>query len=76
MPLGPSSDASVTTVPPVDGGLVAPDCQGCTFPPLGAPACAASAPAIKIVYPNDTVLVPPNLNVISVQWTPFGGYQS
>jgi hypothetical protein len=24
------------------------------------------------VYPNDTVLVPPNLNVMSVQWTPYG----
>ncbi|MDP9001995.1 MAG: hypothetical protein M3O46_18020, partial [Myxococcota bacterium] len=28
---------------------------------------------IKVVYPPDTVLLPPNLNVISVQWTPFGG---
>jgi hypothetical protein len=25
-----------------------------------------------VVYPADTVLVPPNLNTISVQWTPYG----
>jgi hypothetical protein len=45
---------------------------GCTFPSTGAPACASSAPAIKVVYPNTGVLVPPNMNVISVQWTPYG----
>jgi hypothetical protein len=57
---------------PAMGVATAADCKGCTFPPLSAPACAASIPAIKVVYPNDTALVPPNLNVISVQWTPFG----
>jgi hypothetical protein len=74
VPIQPTVDASAV-VPPLDGGLVSPDCPGCTFPPMGATACTGSPPAIKIVYPNDTVLVPPNLNVISVQWTPFGGYQ-
>ncbi|HEY4015060.1 MAG TPA: hypothetical protein VGM06_17070, partial [Polyangiaceae bacterium] len=71
-------DASNVPTPPspVKGSTDAPDCVGCTFPPDSAPACASSAPAIKIIYPNDTVLIPPNLNVISVQWTPFGGYQS
>jgi hypothetical protein len=54
----------------------APDCPGCTFPPLTATACASSAPAIKLIYPNNGVLVPPNMNVISVQWTPFGGYKT
>jgi hypothetical protein len=39
---------------------------------MGAPACASGTPAINLVYPLDTVLVPPNMNVISVQWTPFG----
>jgi hypothetical protein len=34
--------------------------------------CASSAPAINIVYPADTVLLPPNMNVIHVQWTPYG----
>ncbi len=62
------SDTMATT--PASGGINAPDCSGCTFPAAGAPSCG-SAPAIKIVYPNDNALVPPNLNVISVQWTPF-----
>jgi hypothetical protein len=48
------------------------DCAGCTFPPANAPSCA-SGPPISLVYPPDTVLLPPNMNVISVQWTPFGG---
>jgi hypothetical protein len=54
------------------GTVHAPDCPACTFPDLNAPSCAASAPAIKVVYPINGVLVPPNMNVISVQWTPFG----
>jgi hypothetical protein len=59
------------------GSFTAPDCPNCTFPGSSAPACASSAPAIKIVYPNDGVLVPPNMNVIAVQWTPFGnGYST
>jgi len=54
----------------------APDCAGCTFPMTGAPACSSSSTPIKIVYPNDGVLLPPNMSVISVQWTPFGsGYK-
>ncbi len=55
------------------GVFTAPDCAGCTFPPLTAPACPSSAPAIKIAYPNNGVLVPPNMNALSIQWTPFGG---
>jgi hypothetical protein len=39
---------------------------------MGAPPCAAGTPAINIVYPSDGVLVPPNMNVISIHWTPFG----
>jgi len=62
-------------IPPVfeDGGFSAGDCDagGCTFPPPGAPACA-NAPPINIAYPVDGTLVPPNMNVISVMWTPFG----
>ena len=70
-PSADGGDASTATIPAI-GVVTAGDCMGCTFPPLTAPSCAASAPSIKLVYPNDTVLVPPNLNVISVQWTPFG----
>ncbi len=71
-----SSDSSATSLPDAStarGMFTAPDCIGCTFPQRNAPACAASAPAIHVVYPVDGVLVPPNMNVISVQWTPFGG---
>jgi len=71
----PKTNAGDATTPvalvPAMGVATASDCTGCTFPPPNAPACA-TAPAIKIVYPNDTVVVPPNLNVISVHWTPFG----
>jgi hypothetical protein len=64
------STVPVTT--PAIGTTVTADCAGCTFPPPNAPSCPSSAPAIKVIYPNDTVLVPPNLDVMSVQWTPFG----
>jgi hypothetical protein len=57
---------------PCLNGLTAADCPGCTFPCLDAPPCASSAPAIELAYPPDGVLVPPNLNTISVQWTPHG----
>jgi hypothetical protein len=67
---GSSSGSTPSGPQSVDGSVA--DCQGCTFPPPNAPSCASSAPVIKVVYPNDNVLVPPNMNVISVQWTPFG----
>ena len=69
--------SDVVMPPPATGPMSAirtvttPDCVGCTFPPPGATACP-SAPAIQVVYPNDTVLLPPNLNVLSIQWTPYG----
>ena len=59
----------------IDGGFTAGDCDGggCVpFPGPGAPACPTGTPPINIVYPYDGVLVPPNMNVISVMWTPFG----
>jgi hypothetical protein len=66
---GGSSSGPITPMP--IGKITAPDCNGCKFPDLNAPPCTG-APPIKVVYPNDTVLLPPNMNVISVQWTPFG----
>jgi hypothetical protein len=57
---------------PALGTVIAADCMACTFPPPTAPACAPSVPPIELVYPPDNVLVPPNMNVISVQWTPSG----
>jgi hypothetical protein len=56
------------------GTLTAPDCNGCKFPDKNAQSCASSAPAIQLRYPIDGVLLPPNMNTLSVQWTPFGGY--
>ena len=57
------------------GTTTAQDCSGCAFPAPGAPSCNG-APPINIVYPTDSVLLPPNMNVVSIQWTPFGtGYQ-
>jgi hypothetical protein len=69
---GSSSGGVMVPLTPALGSTVASDCAGCTFPPATATPCPASTPAIKLVYPNDTVLVPPNLNVISVHWAPFG----
>jgi hypothetical protein len=73
-----SSDGSAALLPDASsarGTFTAPDCAGCTFPKPSAPACAASAPPIHVVYPTNGVLVPPNMNVLSVQWTPFAnGY--
>jgi hypothetical protein len=68
---GGSSSSGGPVISPI-GKINAPDCAGCKFPDLNAPPCAG-APPIKLVYPNDTVLLPPNMNLISVQWTPFGG---
>src|SRR5690348_17370827 len=67
------ADATMTNGPPTAIGSVnAADCQGCLFPQPGAAMCN-NAPAISIVYPADKVILPPNLNVLSVQWTPYGG---
>jgi hypothetical protein len=63
----PLADAATGAI----GTVTAPDCSGCTFPALGAPACA-SAPSIKIVYPPDSALLPPNLGTLAVQWVPYG----
>src|SRR3974390_3128085 len=57
-----------------NGSFTAPDCSGCKFPDSNAPSCGASSPVIKIVYPLDGVLLPPNMSTLSVQWTPFGKY--
>ena len=52
-------------------------CSGCaTFPPLGPgspPACTGTAVDPQLVYPPDQVLLPPNMNVIEVQFMPGMG---
>jgi hypothetical protein len=62
--------------PPMAIGTVTDqDCPGCRFPTTSAGACK-NAPPITILYPADTVILPPNLNEISIHWTPYGaGYQ-
>ena len=47
-------------------------CDGCTpFPPLGTTTCAPTVlgPA-NLVYPLDGMLLPPNMNVLEVQFAP------
>jgi hypothetical protein len=72
--LPPMMDSAPDTPPcaTASGPVSTPDCPGCPFPCANAPSCSPSAPAIQVVYPADAVLVPPNLNTISVQWTPYG----
>jgi hypothetical protein len=70
---GTSVDTGDTTpsgfdgAPPVDADF---PCDGCTsFPPVGAPACPSTTLAApKVVYPPDGVLLPPNMNVLEVQF--------
>jgi hypothetical protein len=60
--------------PTAIGTIDAPDCPGCLFP--GGSITCNNAPPINIVYPIDAVIVPPNLNELSIHWTPYGaGYQ-
>ena len=56
----------------VQGVFQGPDCMGAcgAFPPDGAPTCPGANVTPNLVYPPDGVLLPPNMNVISVQWTP------
>jgi hypothetical protein len=67
-----AADATFADASSARGTFHAPDCQGCMFPDTTAPSCGTTAPPIRIAYPVNGVLVPPNMNVISVQWTPFG----
>jgi hypothetical protein len=63
----------------VKGSFPGPDCgnngqPACpTFPPDNAPTCPATVAKPHIVYPPDGVLLPPNMSVISVMFTPWPG---
>jgi hypothetical protein len=50
-------------------------CDGCApFPPLTGQACAPTQLGPPtLVYPPDGVLLPPNMNVLEVQWVPPAG---
>ena len=44
-------------------------CPGCPpFPGAGTPACTATAQTPIVLYPNDGALVPPNTNVMQLQF--------
>jgi hypothetical protein len=50
------------------------DCPGCpAFPPDNAPTCTTPGATPTLVYPPDGVLLPPNMNVIDVQFLPGAG---
>jgi hypothetical protein len=54
--------------------VTCPDCK--EFPPPGSgspPACTGQGAAPQLVYPPDHVLLPPNMNVIEVQFLPGTG---
>lgn len=59
-----------------DGGVTSNyKCPGCPdFPPIGAPMCAPAVlgPAV-LSYPTDGLLLPPNMNVLEVQFVPPPG---
>ena len=60
----------------VHGTFQGPDCMGggCgMFPPDNAPQCTATNITPQIYYPNDGVLLPPNMEVVAVHFTPFPG---
>jgi hypothetical protein len=50
-------------------------CDGCSvFPPLNAPQCDPKVLGPStLVYPLDGFLLPPNMNVLEVQWVPPQG---
>src|SRR5438093_1455445 len=49
------------------------DCPGCPkFPDLDGPSCGDAARP-TLVYPPDGVLLPPNMNVIEIQFAPGSG---
>ncbi|HEY3821279.1 MAG TPA: hypothetical protein VGL81_29135 [Polyangiaceae bacterium] len=50
-------------------------CDGCgTFPGQGSPVCSPQTLGPStLVYPPDGVLLPPNMNVLEVQWLPPQG---
>jgi hypothetical protein len=66
---GDTGDGNGSTKLQVDADF---PCDGCgPFPPASAPTCSAATLAPPtLVYPPDGVLLPPNMNVLEVQWVP------
>ena len=57
------------------GNPIIIDCPGCPqFPPPGmGTTCTGAGADPQLVYPPDSVLLPPNMNVIEVQFMPGAG---
>jgi len=75
-PTGQMQTALATIHIRVHGTFQGPDCMGggCgTFPPDNAPQCTQTNITPQIYYPNDGVLLPPNMEVVAVHYTPFPG---
>jgi hypothetical protein len=66
---GGDGTGSDGTAPVTDASF---PCDGCAaFPGQGATACTPQTlGAPTLVYPPDGVLLPPNMNVLEVQWVP------
>ncbi len=73
-PSGGQQMALATIHVRVHGTFQGPDCPagGCApFPPDNAPQCTQTNITPQIYYPNDGVLLPPNMEVVAVHYTPF-----
>lgn len=79
---GAVDDVGPEDVPPADTGPYVPPtqrfaCMGCPttpFPEPGAPPCAADpAGEPTLIYPPEGVLLPPNLNVLEIQFNRGAG---
>ena len=50
------------------------NCPSCPpFPPDGTPMCTATSQTPQVLYPPDGILVPPNMNVLSLQFDQGAG---
>jgi hypothetical protein len=67
--------ATATITISVSGSFAGSDCSmGCPqFPAPNAPACASGTAAPTLVYPPDGVLLPPNMEQLSIHYTPAMG---
>ena len=75
-PSGAQQTAIATIHVRVSATFNGPDCPagGCPqFPPDNAPQCMQTNVTPQIFYPPDGVLLPPNMEKMAVQWTPFPG---
>ncbi len=75
-PMGNQQMATGTIHIKVQGTFNGPDCPmaGCPpFPGDNAPMCSQANITPQIYYPNDGVLLPPNMEVVAVHFTPFPG---